>query len=116
MNIQIYGKQKCFGTKAAERFFKERKIKYQLIDTNNKAMSARELDNVIVAIKDIDALFNKKSPLYEKFNVAYIKRSDEDKKELLIDNPQLLTSPIVRDCDTKKCTVGNTPKIWKSWF
>lgn len=116
MNIQIYGRQKCFGTKAAERFFKERKIKYQFIDVDIKSMSTRELDSIISVIKDIDLFFNKKSPLYEKLNVAYIKRTEDDKKELLLENPRLLISPIVRDCDTRQCTVGNAVNIWKNWL
>ena len=39
MNIQIFGKSKCFDTKKAERYFKERKIKYQLINMTEKGMS-----------------------------------------------------------------------------
>ena len=63
MNIQIVGENKCFGSKAAERFFKERKIKYQFVNVHEKGLSARELDNIVAYIKDINLLFNKKSPL-----------------------------------------------------
>lgn len=115
MNIQIFGKNKCFASRSAERFFKERKIKYQFINILEKGLSPRELENVLQSIKDIDLLFDKKSPLYESFNVAFIKRNIDDKKELLISNPSLLTTPIVRDCDSKKCTIGNAELVWKSW-
>ena len=37
MNIQIFGSSKCFDTKKAERWFKERRIKYQYIDLPKKA-------------------------------------------------------------------------------
>ena len=116
MNIQIFGKNKCFGSKAAERFFKERKIKYQFINLLEKGLSARELENVIANIKDIDLLFDIKSPLYVKLNVAYINRNIDDKKELLLNNSDLLITPIVRDCDSKKCTVGQAETVWKGWI
>ena len=46
MNIQIFGKSKCFDTKKAERYFKERKIKYQLINMTEKGMSKGEYNSV----------------------------------------------------------------------
>lgn len=116
MNIQIFGKNKCFGSRAAERFFKERKIKYQFINILEKGLSARELDNVLQKIDNIDMLFDRKSPLFAALNIAYIKRSAEDKKELLLANPALMTTPIVRDCDSKKCSVGNCESVWAAWI
>ena len=46
MNIQIFGKSKCFDTKKAERYFKERKIKYQLINMTEKGMSKGEYNSL----------------------------------------------------------------------
>jgi arsenate reductase-like glutaredoxin family protein len=54
MNIQIFGKNKCFASRSAERFFKERKIKYQFINLEEKGLSSREIDNVLASIKNID--------------------------------------------------------------
>lgn len=116
MNIQIFGKNKCFESKAAERFFKERNVKYQFINILEKSLSVRELDNILQCVKDIDLLFDHKSKLFESLNIAFIKRSLEDKKELLLSNPSLFITPIVRDCDSKKCTVGKAENIWKSWM
>ena len=42
MNIQIFGTKKCNDTKKAERFFKERGIKFQFIDMKEKGMSKGE--------------------------------------------------------------------------
>ena len=39
MNIQIFGTKKCFDSKKAERYFKERGVKYQFIDMKEKGMS-----------------------------------------------------------------------------
>ena len=44
MNIQIFGKSKCFDTKKAERWFKERRIKFQSIDLIKYGMSGKEFD------------------------------------------------------------------------
>jgi arsenate reductase-like glutaredoxin family protein len=116
MNIQIFGKKKCFSTRSAERFFKERKIKYQYIDIADKGMSSRECDSILANIEDINLLFDKKSKLYEKFNIPYILRTIEDKKQILLENPSLFITPIVRDCDTKKSTIGEQLDIWKKWI
>ena len=50
MNIQIFGRNKCFDTKKAERYFKERRIKYQLIDIDRYGMSKGELTSVKNAV------------------------------------------------------------------
>ncbi len=116
MNVQIFGIKKSFDTKAAERFFKERQIKYQFIDLNEKSMSKRELESVINYIKDIDLLFDESSPLYEEYNVKYILRTPEYKKELLLEHPKLMKMPVVRECQSGKATVGKAENIWKSWL
>ena len=54
MNIQIFGKSKCFDTKKAERYFKERRISFQSIDLNRYGMSGREFDSVRKAVGGID--------------------------------------------------------------
>ena len=46
MNIQIFGTKKCSDTRKAERYFKERGIRYQFIDMNEKGMSKRELSEL----------------------------------------------------------------------
>ena len=60
MNIQIFGKTKCFETKKAERYFKERGIKYQLIDILDKGLSKGEQKSVIQALGDIEKIIDEK--------------------------------------------------------
>ena len=64
MNIQIFGKSKCFDTKKAERYFKERRIKFQSIDLIRYGMSNGEFESVLRAIGGIDNLidWDKKDP------------------------------------------------------
>lgn len=111
MNIQIFGTKKCFDTKKAERYFKERKIKYQLIDLNIKGLSKGELQSVITSV-GLEKLINSKSKLYEKLNLSHI-RSLEIKGEILLNNPLLLNTPVVRN--GKQATVGYEPELWKAW-
>ena len=56
MNIQIFGKKKCFDTKKAERYFKERKIKYQLVDLPRFGMSKGELSSIRAAVGGLEQL------------------------------------------------------------
>ena len=58
MNIQIFGKSKCFDTKKAERFFKERRIKYQLVDIAKYGLSGKEFDCVLTALNGVDNMID----------------------------------------------------------
>lgn len=111
MNIQIFGKAKCFDTKKAERYFKERKIKVQMVDLLDKGLSKGELNNIKAAL-GLEALFNTESKDYQALNLHKIKGS-EMREEILLKNPQLLKTPIVRN--GKQATIGYHPEIWKDW-
>lgn len=111
MNIQIFGVKKSFDTKKAERYFKERRIKYQFIDLDEKALSKRELQSVL-AFVDINKLINTKTKEYKMLNLENI-RSKEIKEEILLNNPKLYVSPIVRN--GKAATVGYEPDVWENW-
>ena len=64
MNIQLFGKKKCFDTKKAERWFKERRIKFQSVDLLRFGLSGGEFDSVLRAVGGVDALidWDAKSP------------------------------------------------------
>lgn len=111
MNIQVFGVKKCFDTQKAERYFKERKVKYQFIDLSQKALSKRELESVRAAV-GIDELINASSKEYVNLNVGNI-RSAVIKEEILLNNPKLYKTPIVRN--GKQATVGYKPEVWKEW-
>ena len=111
MNIQIFGTKKCNDTKKAERFFKERRISYQFIDLKEKSLSKGELQSVKRAV-GLENLINKNSKDYKKLNMDKI-RGEETREDMLLKNPSLYATPIVRN--GKEATVGNQPEIWKSW-
>lgn len=109
MNIQIFGKSKCFDTKKAERYFKERRVKFQSIDLVKYGISPGELKSVVQAV-GLEALIDQKGPDAPLLNyLAY----DSDKLEKLYEDPRLLKTPIVRN--GKKATVGYCPDVWKDW-
>ena len=112
MNIQIFGTKKCFDTKKAERYFKERNIKYQFIDIKEKGMSRGELQSVASAAGGIDNLIDPDGKDKELITLLkYI--VPEDKFDKVFENQKCLKTPIVRN--GKKATVGYQPDIWKEW-
>ena len=112
MNIQIFGTSKCFDTKKAERWFKERRIKYQMIDLVKYGMSGGEFDSVLRAVGGIDALINwdSKSPDIDLLKYLSEERQKEDK---VYDNQKLIRTPVVRN--GQQATVGFCPEVWESW-
>ena len=58
MNVQIFGTKKCNDTKKAERFFKERGIKFQFIDMKEKGMSKGEFNSVAQANGGLENMIN----------------------------------------------------------
>ena len=110
MNIQIYGKNKCFDTKKAERYFKERGIKFQHIDVARFGMSAGELQSVKRAVGSLEALVDEKAEAAALIRyLAY----EADRKEKLLENPKAFKTPIVRN--GRQATVGYCPEVWRTW-
>lgn len=112
MNIQIFGKSKCFDTKKAERWFKERRIRFQSIDVLKYGMSGGEFDSVLHAVGGIDNLidWNVKDPQIDLMHYMDDKTAKEDK---VFDDPKLMKTPVVRN--GKKATVGFCPEVWETW-
>ncbi len=109
MNIQIFGKSKCFDTKKAERYFKERGIKFQSVDILAKGLSRGETDSVVKALGGIDNLIDSSHKDYSV--IKYL--LDDAKPEKLSENPRLYKTPIVRN--GRNATVGYCPDIWETW-
>ena len=109
MNIQIFGKSKCFDTKKAERWFKERRIKFQAVDLKKYGMSKGELTSV----KNAVGLANLIDPKHPDAKLLEYLAYDQDKVEKLLEDPTLLRTPIVRN--GKQATVGYHPEVWQNW-
>jgi arsenate reductase len=111
MNIQIFGVKKSFDTKKAERYFKERRIKYQFVDLDLKEMSKGELQGVKAAV-GLNNLFDRECKEYERLNLHHI-TGEGMREEILLKNPRLYKTPIVRN--GKNATVGYQPEVWDTW-
>ncbi|NCA98222.1 MAG: ArsC family transcriptional regulator [Clostridia bacterium] len=111
MNIQIYAGKKNFDTQKAERYFKERKIPYQLVDLQKKNLSRGELQSISKAV-GLEALINTSAPEYKSLNMAYHGTSPMA-EELLLAHAGLLRTPIVRN--GRQATIGFQPEVWQSW-
>ncbi len=112
MNIQIFGSAKSADSRKAERYFKERRIKYQFIDMKKYGMSGGEFDSVLRAVGGIDNLvdWNSKSP--ELDLLKYLSGTTE-KEDKVFDNQALIRLPVVRN--GRQATVGFCPEIWGNW-
>ena len=112
MNIQIFGKSKCFDTKKAERYFKERKIKYQMIDMKEKGMSKGEFEKIKSALGGYENMIDEKAKDTDTLMlIKYL--ADSEKEQKLFENQQLIKTQVVSH--GAKETIGDVPDVWKNW-
>jgi arsenate reductase len=109
VNIQIFGRNKCFDTKKAQRWFKERRVKFQYIDIDRFGMSKGELTSVKNAV-GLPALIDERD---QDFPLLQYLATDEARFEKLLEDPYLIKTPVVRN--GKQATVGYAPDVWKTW-
>ena len=112
MNIQIFGKSKCFDTKKAERYFKERRIRYQYVDLVRYGLSGKEFDAVLRGVGGVDKLIDWESKSPEITLMRYMEDAIA-KEDKVFDDPTLAKTPIVRN--GKQVTVGYCPDVWANW-
>lgn len=111
MNIQIFGTNKCFDTKKAERYFKERKIRYQFIDIKKYSLSKGEFESVRASV-GLRELIDTQAKEYKTLNMQNLGVGNVA-AEVFFKNPKLYRTPIVRN--GRKATVGYCPDVWKDW-
>ncbi len=112
MNIQIFGTKKNFDSKKAERYFKERGIKYQFIDMKEKGMSKGEFQSVCQTLGGYEKLIDREHK--DKDLLALLTYlAEEDRPEKLFENQQLIKVPIVRN--GRQAAAGYQPDVWKEW-
>ena len=117
--IQIFGTNKSFDTKSAQRFFKERRIPFQFVDLKEKEMSPGEFDSVVSSLSKqegsreaaVESLIDKNSKDYA--SIAYLDESEKEEK-LFENQVKLLKQPVCRNGKTE-ATVGMAQKIWEGW-
>ena len=112
MNIQIFGTKKSTDTRKAERWFKERRIRFQSVDLAEKGLSKGEFQSVAQAVGGLDAMID--PDCRDKDLLALIKYiAAEDRLQKVLENQSVLKQPIVRN--GRQATVGYQPDVWKEW-
>lgn len=112
MNIQIFGTSKSADTRKAQRWFKERSIRFQMVDLKEKGLSRGEFDSVAKALGGWEQLLDENAK--DKNTLLLVKYLDDSQKlEKLLENQQLLRQPIVRN--GRQATVGYCPEVWGKW-
>ncbi len=113
MNIQIFGTKKSADTRKAERFFKERGVKFQTVDLKEKGLSRGELRSAAQAVGGLNALIDPDGK--DKDLLALLTYLvPEQLEDKLLEHPEALKQPIVRD--GRRATVGYAPEVWKGWL
>ena len=112
MNIQIFGTKKCNDTKKAERFFKERRIPFQLMDMKKTPPGRRELQLFAQQAGGAKKLLNADDIKVRSHPCMYT--PDEDRIfEYIAAQPELMITPVVRN--GRKITLGNVETVWRAW-
>ena len=111
--IQIFGTAKCKNTRAAQRFFADRTVKVQFVELREKGLSKGELQSVARAVGGVRALYDQESPRVRERGLQHAAPSDERLSVLLVEDPLLLRTPIVRD--GSKAAVGLAEATWKAF-
>jgi len=113
-NLQIFGTKKCAETRKTERYFKERRVSFQLIDLAQKGPSPGELRKIAQAVGGVEHLIDRDGKRYLERGLKYAAPTGPRIEQALLDDPLLLRTPIVRAGD--RATVGFVPDTWQTWM
>jgi arsenate reductase-like glutaredoxin family protein len=111
--LQIFGTKKCSDSRKTERFFKERGVPFQAIDLGQKGMSPGELRAVAARVGGFEQLIDRAGRRYVDKGLKYSAPTGPRIEAMLIDDPLLLKTPIVRR--GADATLGFAPDVWETW-
>lgn len=110
MTIQIFGVKGSSATRAAERFFKERRVAIQIVDLNHKPMAPGEIKRFIDRF-GLPGLMDTAGKAYIDAGLQYLKLSDSELLARIEREPKLLRLPLVRG--PKQVSIGHDEAAWK---
>lgn len=110
-NVQIFGLKSSKATRAAERFFKERRVEIHFVDLKQKPMSPGEIKRFIARF-GLSALTDAEGKVYVDAGLKYLKISDAELLQRIEREPNLLKLPLVRSGN--KLSVGQDEESWKA--
>jgi arsenate reductase-like glutaredoxin family protein len=111
VNVQIFGVKNSQATRAAERFFKERRIPIQLVDLKKKPMAPGEIKRFVDRF-GLPALLDTEGIAYVDAGLKYLRASDAELLRKIEDEPKLLRLPLVRAAT--RLSVGLDEDAWKA--
>ncbi|WP_199188397.1 ArsC/Spx/MgsR family protein [Deinococcus arcticus] len=111
LQVQIFGTRKSKETRAAERFFKERKVKVHFVDLHERPIARGELTRFVQKY-GLNALLDLDGKAYERSNLAYLRTTEEGVIAKVMETPELLKLPLVRG--GKVLAVGDDMDGWKA--
>jgi arsenate reductase (glutaredoxin) len=111
--VQIFGHKKCADTRKAERWFKERRQKIQMVDLREKGLSRGELESVAAHVGGMEALIDREGARYADKGLRHAAPTLARIEALLLEEPLLLRTPIVRR--GAAATLGYCPEVWALW-
>jgi arsenate reductase len=110
MNLQLFGTRKCPDTRKAERWFKERGVRFQFVDLAEKGLSPGELRSLAQAL-GAGKLIDREG---RRFRDRGFEHMDFDPEEEILADPLLLKTPIARE--GRRATLGYAPETWAAWL
>jgi arsenate reductase-like glutaredoxin family protein len=113
MEVQVFGSKKSPETRAALRFFAERRIKTHFVDFAERNPAVGELKRFVQKF-GLAALIDRDSRRFADLGLAAARLSDERWVEKLSDEPMILTQPLVRF--QNRLTIGAAEGEWKAWL
>src|SRR5579885_1762611 len=109
--VQIFGLKNSQSTRAAERFFKERRVRVQLVDLKVKPRAPAEIGRFIGRF-GLAALVDTESKPYIDGGLKYMKMTEAELLARIGRNPELLRLPLVRA--DQKLSTGRDEEAWKT--
>jgi arsenate reductase-like glutaredoxin family protein len=113
VEIQIFGVRKSAETRAALRFFAERRMKVHFVDLNERAASVGELRRFAQKF-GVSALVDRESRRFGELGLRSAMLSEERWLEKLSIEPLVLRMPLVRN--QQQLTIGAAQETWKTWY
>jgi arsenate reductase (glutaredoxin) len=111
MSVQIFGVKNSSATRAAERFFKERRVTIHFVDLKKKPMAAGEIRRFVDRF-GVGALLDSEGKAYLDAGLKYLKSSDSQLLEKIEREPNLLLLPLVRSAN--RLSIGHDEDAWKA--
>jgi arsenate reductase (glutaredoxin) len=111
--IQVFGLEKDQATRAAQRFFKERRVAISFVDLRKRPIAAAELRRFVERL-GAPALLDETSSAYRDRGLGYLRMDEDEIVERLLTDPSLLRLPLIRNGN--EVSAGRAESTWKEWL